>query len=169
MQVLIKRPGDLAQLITIGDHYTDLQRALADGDGERFFEVCMSHGDTVVWCDEEFLLHEPLPALNVRRPSDGHPLCGVLIATGTKQTSEGQANADIEPADAALWSYVFAACDPHLRADRAQVLAELRRTLTPEHAQLADATDALIAAWEPLAGIQFRPHFEIVPWPEGER
>lgn len=165
MRVIVKHPGQLPVITTIGNDYTDLQHAL----GDAFFEACMRDGDVVVWCDEEYLLKEPRPELNVRRPNDGHPICGTVVVTGTVHGPEGDENGDLSDADAAMWMFILVACaaqepiDEQASERRTKLLGELRLNLTPDQQLKAGVIESMVDSLGELLPDCYEPRFTFFP------
>lgn len=131
MRVIIKRPGTAPFLAGIGEDFRELQKALANpGESPCTFERCISDGNVSVWCDEEYLLKNPIPSLNFRRPGDGHPICGNVVVTSTADSIDGPTNASLSDEEAARWMYLLVLLDAQLEG-RAGMLDELATMLTP--------------------------------------
>jgi hypothetical protein len=165
MRVIIMRPGNVPQTCEIGEHYTDLQRALDDDkSGPRIFAAAMRGDNVIVWCDDSYLMRDDArTALNLRRATDGHPICGTVVVTSTKWERDGEANASLSDEEVTLWMYLLVLMGTAVPGDRARMLRELRDELRADQIPTARVIEALVARWEPLADGEFEPRFEFVP------
>ncbi len=175
MRVIIKRPNTPPAVCQIGEHYTDLQRALVEpGEPAAFFEKCLDDGlGGVVWCDEEYLIKGKRD-VNFRRPGDGHPICGSVVVTGTRMTKDGPENADLTDEQVNRWMYLLvlmsAPCvldgEPPLAAvtRRQRMLDELYLQLPERERELANHVRDQLSTMRPLTDFDMQPHIIVTDW-----
>jgi hypothetical protein len=131
MRVVKKYPQQLPEVYEIGDDFTDLQKAVGG-----LFEQCLQDKiddapRTIVWCDEEGLYKRDAK-VNIVRPTDGQPIVGPVVVTGTetKTHGHGEWNASLTDEEADLWVYLLTAFG-YAIPGRVMLLRELWAKLTP--------------------------------------
>lgn len=148
MLVIIKPPGEAPFTRDIAGNYESLRNALGAEPG-----ACITNPGIRVWCDDDYMRKDPLPPLNLIRPSDGHPIHGTVVCVG----EDGPDTVALDDRQCALWLATLALIGvDETDTWRIAALNKLARGVQDVDAGMFEQLRARVA---------FRDHRYGAPWP----
>lgn len=99
IRVIVKHPGAAPFITEIKGDYRSLRAAIDAVPGS-----CITHRGIRVWCDDDALRKDPVPPLNLIRPTDGAPVHGSVIVVG----EDGPNTCSLDDRQVALWMATLA-------------------------------------------------------------
>lgn len=136
MRVIVKHPDAAPFTLDIGPTYDALRAALGATPGS-----CISHPGVRVWCDDEYMRKDPMPPLNLIRPTDEHRIHGTVIVTG----EDGPEMRDLDDRQVALWIATLSLISAPGAWRSAELLADLASKVHDVDAAMYELLRASVA------------------------